>query len=65
MINAHIEKVLQGQYPYVKKEDGTFVFCAEGNQEKIGSGVFLSINTQSSPEVVLVYSEFCSCLYYQ
>ena len=37
MINALIEKVLQGQYPYVKKEDGTFVFCAEGNQEKMGS----------------------------
>ena len=45
MINALIEKVLQGQYPYVKKEDGTFVFCAEGNQEKMGSGVYLAINT--------------------
>ena len=46
MINAHIEKTLQGQYPYVKKEDGTFVFCAEGNQEKMGSA---ELNTIRKP----------------
>lgn len=62
MINALIEKVLQGQYPYVKKEDGTFVFCAEGNQEKMGSGVYLAINTQSSPEAVLVYGSLAHSL---
>ena len=62
MINALIEKVLQGQYHYVKKEDGTLVFCAEGNQEKMGSGVYLAINTQSSPEAVLVYGSLAHSL---
>lgn len=62
MIDAHIEKVLQSQYPYIKKEDGTFVFCAEGNQGKMGSGVFLSIDTQSSPEAVFVYGSLAHSL---
>lgn len=62
MINECIEKVLKEHYPYIKN-NGNFFFCAEGNRERLEeSGVFLSIDTHSSPEAIFVYGRLAQSL---
>lgn len=57
-----IENVLKRQFPYVRKQDGIFTYCAKGNENLSGDGIFLTINTKMDPEEIFVYGSLAHSL---
>lgn len=57
-----IENVLKRQFPYVRKQDGIFTYCAKGNENLTGDGIFLTINTKMDPDEIFIYSSLAHSL---